>query len=111
MQGGPSTRLGAALRHAASFLFKQPEQKKQILLVTDGAPADIDVRNPQYLRHDTKKAVEELVTRDVRTFCLSLDPRAGDHVSRIFGPKDYMVVDDMNRLPERLTMLYAGLTR
>jgi len=111
MQGGLSTRMGAALRHAASFLLKQPEQKKLILLVTDGEPADIDVRDPQYLRHDTKKAVEELATRGVRTFCLTLDPNADDYVSRIFGPKGFMVVDHVNRLPERLPMLYAGLTR
>ncbi len=111
MQGGLSTRMGAALRHAASFLFKQREQKKLILLVTDGEPADIDVRDPQYLRHDTKKAVEELATRGVRTFCLTLDPNADDYVARIFGQKGYMVVDDVNRLPERLPMLYAGLTR
>jgi len=111
MQGGLSTRMGAALRHAATFLWKQPEQKKLILLVSDGEPADIDVRDPQYLRHDTKKAVEELATRGVRTFCLTLDPNADDYVSRIFGPKGYMVVDHVNRLPERLPMLYAGLTR
>ncbi len=111
MQGGLSTRMGAALRHAASFLLRQPEQKKLILLVTDGEPADIDVRDPQYLRHDTKKAVEELATRGVRSFCLTLDPKADDYVSRIFGPKGYMVVDHVNRLPERLPMLYAGLTR
>jgi nitric oxide reductase NorD protein len=111
MQGGLSTRMGGALRHAASFLLKQPEQKKLILLVSDGEPADIDVRDPQYLRHDTKKAVEELATRGVRTFCLTLDPNADDYVSRIFGQKGYMVVDHVDRLPERLPLLYAGLTR
>lgn len=111
MQGGLSTRMGAALRHAASFLLKQPEQKKLILLVTDGEPADIDVRDPQYLRFDTKKAVEELATRGVHTFCLTLDPNADDYVARIFGSKRYMVVDHVNRLPEQLPMLYAGLTR
>ena len=111
MSGGLSTRMGAALRHAASFLFRQPEQKKLILLVTDGEPADIDVRDPQYLRYDTKKAVEELATRGVKTFCLTLDPNADDYVARIFGQKNFMVVDHVNRLPERLPMLYAGLTR
>ncbi len=111
MQGGLSTRMGAALRHAASFLLRQREQKKLILLVTDGEPADIDVRDPQYLRHDTKKAVEELAARGVRTFCLTLDPKADDYVARLFGPKGYMIVDHVGRLPERLPMLYAGLTR
>ncbi|MHB8453486.1 MAG: VWA domain-containing protein [Acidiferrobacterales bacterium] len=111
MQGGLSTRMGGALRHAATFLHRQPEQKKLILLVTDGEPADIDVRDPQYLRHDTKKAVEELAVRGVRTFCLTLDPNADEYVARIFGSRGYMVADHVNRLPEQLPMLYAGLTR
>ena len=111
MRGGLSTRMGAALRHASTFLLKRPEQKKLVLLLTDGEPADIDVRDPQYLRHDTKKAVEELAQRGVRTFCMTLDPNADDYVARIFGSKSYMVVDHVDRLPERLPQLYAGLTR
>lgn len=111
MRGSLSTRMGAALRHAASFLKRQPQSRKLILLVTDGEPADIDVRDPQYLRHDTKKAVEELATSGIHTFCMSLDPHADDYVSRLFGPKGYMVVEHVQRLPEKLPMLYMGLTR
>ena len=47
----------------------------------------------------------------VRTFCLTLDPKADGYGSRIFESKSFMVVDHVNRLPERLPMLYAGLTR
>jgi len=32
-------------------------------------------------------------------------------VSRIFGARNYMVVDHAERLPEKLPILYAGLTR
>jgi len=32
-------------------------------------------------------------------------------LARIFGPRGYTVVDHVSRLPERLPMLYAGLTR
>lgn len=39
------------------------------------------------------------------------DSIADGRVSRVFGPKGYMVVDHVNRLPERRPMLYAGLTR
>ncbi len=53
---------------------KQPERRKLLLLVTDGEPADIDERDPQHLRHDTKKAVEELYSQGVLTYCLTLDP-------------------------------------
>ncbi|MBP7711799.1 MAG: nitric oxide reductase activation protein NorD [Gammaproteobacteria bacterium] len=111
MQGGLSTRMGAALRHAAGFLRRQRQQKKLLLLVTDGEPADIDVRDPQYLREDTRKAVEELAARGVQTFCLTLDPAADEYVARIFGATRFAVVDRVQRLPERLPALFGQLTR
>lgn len=111
MTGQLSTRMGPAIRHAGEHLRKQPTQKKLLLLITDGEPADIDVRDPQYLRQDAKKAVEEVARHGVYTFAVSLDPNADEYVQRIFGIKDYTVVDRIERLPEKLPLLYAGLTR
>jgi nitric oxide reductase activation protein len=111
MQGQLSTRMGAAIRHAAAALKAQRSAKKLLLVITDGEPADVDVRDPQYLRQDTKKAVEEAGRNGVLTFCMSLDPRADQYVSRIFGARNFMVVDKVERLPEKLPLLYAGLTR
>ncbi len=111
MNGQLSTRMGAAMRHAGSMLQRQPSNKKLLLVVTDGEPADNDVRDPQYLRFDAKKAVEELTRNGIATYCLSLDPRADQYVSRIFGARNYMVVDHVERLPEKLPLLYMGLTR
>ena len=110
MRGGLSTRMGAALRHAGHLLLKQPERRKLILLVTDGEPADIDERDPQHLRHDTKKAVEELYSTGVLTYCLTLDPNADAYVKRIFGENNYTIVDNVDRLPEKLPTLFASLT-
>jgi len=110
MKGGLSTRMGAALRHAGHHLHKQPERRKLVLLVTDGEPADIDERDPQHLRHDTKKAVEELYSTGVLTYCLTLDPNADAYVKRIFGENNYTIVDNVNRLPEKLPTLFASLT-
>ena len=110
MRGGYSTRMGTALRHAGRHLLHQPQKKKLLLLVTDGEPADVDERDPQYLRHDTKKAVEELRTQGVNTFCLTLDPNADRYVERLFGPAGYTIVDRVERLPERLPQLFVELT-
>ncbi|MCU7891599.1 MAG: nitric oxide reductase activation protein NorD [Candidatus Thiodiazotropha sp. (ex Ustalcina ferruginea)] len=110
MKGGLSTRMGAALRHAGWHLTQQNAQKRLVLLVTDGEPADIDERDPQYLRHDAKKAVEELAMQGVYTYCLTLDPNADRYVARIFGEKGYSIVDDVERLPERLPSAFAALT-
>jgi len=110
MRGGLSTRMGAALRHAGQHLLKQPERRKLILLVTDGEPADIDERDPQHLRHDTKKAVEELYGKGILSYCLTLDPNADDYVKRIFGSNNYTIIDNVDRLPEKLPTLFASLT-
>lgn len=111
MTGQLSTRMGVAIRHAGHHLKLQRSAKKLLIVITDGEPADVDVRDPQYLRYDAKKAVEEVAKHGVTTYCMSLDPRADHYVSRIFGQKNYMVVDHVERLPEKLPLLYAGLTR
>ncbi|QKT04220.1 VWA domain-containing protein [Ectothiorhodospiraceae bacterium 2226] len=111
MTGQLSTRMGTAIRHAGTVLRRQPTNKKLLLIVTDGEPADNDVRDPQYLRFDAKRAVEEVAKHGVYTFCMSLDPRADEYVERIFGARHFMVLDHVARLPEKLPMLYAGLTR
>ncbi len=110
MKGGLSTRMGAALRHAGWHLSNQPAQKRLVLLITDGEPADIDERDPQYLRHDAKKAVEDLAMQGVYTYCLTLDPNADRYVARIFGENNYSIVDNVERLPERLPNVFAALT-
>ena len=110
MKGGLSTRMGAAMRHAGWHLTRQPAEKRLVLVITDGEPADIDERDPQYLRHDTKKAAEELRMRGIHSYCLTLDPQADRYVARIFGENQYAIVDHVERLPERLPAVFAALT-
>ena len=110
MEAGYSTRMGAALRHAGHYLSARKADKRILLLLTDGEPADIDVADPELLRADTKKAVEELDTQGINTFCLSLDPKADEYVREIFGNR-WRVLDRIERLPEQLPMLYLSLTK
>lgn len=111
MKASYSTRMGAALRHAGAALRLRPQRKKVIFVITDGEPADNDVRDPQYLRFDAKHAVDDLARDGTTTYALSLDPNADQYVSRIFGAKNFTVLDEVARLPEKLPMLYLGLTR
>ncbi len=110
MTGQLSTRMGTALRHAGGFLQDRRAHKKLILLLTDGEPSDIDVHDAQYLVFDAKKAVEENNRHGIFTYCMSLDPKADRYVSRIFGMRNYMVLDHIRRLPEKLPMLYMRVT-
>ncbi|WP_404379566.1 nitric oxide reductase activation protein NorD [Caenispirillum salinarum] len=111
MRGGLSTRMGAAMRHAGRHLRRRAEKHKLLLVLTDGEPADIDERDPQYLRHDARNAVEDLRAAGIAPYCLSLDPLADQYVARIFGGNAYTVVDHVQRLPEKLPTLFAALTR
>ncbi len=111
IKGGLSTRMGAAIRHAGVDLLTQSSAKRILLILTDGEPADIDVDDPQHLRMDAKKAVEELRSHGIVTFCISLDLHADEYVARIFGKNRFMVIDNIQKLPERLPQLFISLTK
>jgi hypothetical protein len=110
MTGQLSTRMGTALRHAGFHLRYRRAMRKLILLITDGEPHDIDVHDRKYLVFDTKHAVEEQTRFGIATYCISLDSRADEYVQRIFGLRNYLVLDHLRRLPEKLPALYVRLT-
>jgi len=110
MQGGLSTRMGTAVRHAGRQLLQQPARQRLLLIVTDGEPADIDERDPRYLREDCRQAVNELAAQGVHSFCLTLDPGADAYVAHIFGANNYSIVDNVLALPERLPRMFSALT-
>jgi nitric oxide reductase NorD protein len=107
--GRYSTRMGAALRHAIACLAQETNDYRAIVLVTDGAPSDIDVFKRGYLIEDARAAVQEGRRSGVETFCVALDPQADPYVRRIFGWNNYRVVDEPSRLPAQLSMLYSLL--
>ncbi len=110
MEAAYSTRMGAALRHGAHYLAAQKADKKLLLVLTDGRPADVDAEDERLLVEDARRGVLELDRRGIYSHCISLDGRAGEYVSDIFGDR-YSVVDKVERLPERLPALFISLTR
>ncbi|MBU2477669.1 MAG: VWA domain-containing protein [Gammaproteobacteria bacterium] len=111
MRAGLSTRLGAALRHAGDVLSEQPGERRLLLVLTDGQPSDIDVYDARYLIEDARNAVVELRSSGIQTFCMNLDTRGNDYAARIFGPTHYEVLEQVERLPEKLPRLVLALTR
>ncbi len=110
MQAGYSTRMGAALRHAGRYLEPRKEEKKLLLVLTDGSPSDIDVQDPNYLKDDTHIAVNELEAKGITTYCITLDQNADEYVGNIFGRNRYTVIDAVEQLPEKLPKLFMALT-
>jgi hypothetical protein len=108
-QGSLSTRMGAALRHAGLRLFQQRAEKRILLLVTDGEPSDIDVVDRDYLVEDARHAVHYLGMKGVTVFGLTLDKAAGSYMKKIFGARNFTIVDNALSLPVQLTRTLAQI--
>ncbi|MBN2866959.1 MAG: VWA domain-containing protein [Thiotrichales bacterium] len=109
MEASYSTRMGAAMRHAAHYLEAQQAEKKLLLVLTDGEPADVDAKDPKMLIQDTHKAVEELQGKGIYSYCITVDPKADEYVADIFG-NQYTVIDHVEKLPELLPQVFMKLT-
>jgi len=110
MEAGWSTRMGAAMRHAAHYLGARSADKKLMLVLTDGRPSDVDTHDERLLIEDARQAVKELDQEGIFAYCISLDPKADEYVDDIFG-RQYSVIDHVERLPERLPQLFMALTK
>lgn len=57
-----------------------------------------------------KRQLKNCTAPAVLAYCLTLDPNADANVKRIFGEKNYTIVDNVDRSPEKLPTLFASLT-
>lgn len=97
-----STRMGAALRRATTLLAGEHGTRRHLLVVTDGAPSDVDVFDPRYLVEDARMAVLEARRAGVHVQCLTLDANGAATAKRIFGWRDYRVVTHHRALASEL---------
>ena len=105
-----STRMGAAIRHGTHYLDLQKSDKKLMLILTDGEPSDVDVEDPEMLIKDTHKAVQECQQKGMYPYCISLDNKADEYISDVFG-SHYSVIDRIESLPKELPQLFLSLTK
>jgi nitric oxide reductase NorD protein len=104
-----STRMGAALRHAGRDLVACQSYRKLLLLVSDGEPSDIDIADRRYLVEDARRAVLALQHQGVDVFCVGLEAGGDSYLTRIFGRSNVIQLDRIERLPEKLPLLYFRL--
>lgn len=109
LTSGYSTRIGAAMRHASADLKRQSTHRRLLLVVTDGEPFDIDITDKKYLIEDARHVIHDLAQDGIDVFCVGLDSGGDNYLTRIFGRKNVVQIDKLERLPERLPMLYFRL--
>jgi len=103
------TRMGPAIRHAASILSREQARTRLLFILSDGKPNDVDVYEGRYGVEDTRKAVKEAESKGITPFCLTVDTGAGDYLPRLFGRGNYAVVPGVDMLAKKLPELYARI--
>jgi nitric oxide reductase NorD protein len=111
LKPGYYTRIGAAIRHAASGLAVQSQRKKLLIVLTDGKPNDVDHYEGRFAVEDTRKAVQEARGLGTTVFGVTVDTAAQSYFPTLFGRGGYAIVSDIRRLPAALPALYRQLTQ
>lgn len=106
-QAAWSTRLGTALRHACALLAAEPAERRALLVLTDGAPADVDVFDARYLVEDARAAVRDAARLGLPVCGLAVDAGAAAYARRIFGAGNYRIAETPAQLPRQLAALHA----
>src|SRR5262244_1579893 len=105
-----NTRLGAAIRHAASELERQDARTKLLIVLSDGRPYDHDYGDSRYAREDTKMALRQTKIAGITPFCITIDRESEAELKDLYGEVGYTIIDDVMSLPERLPGIYRRLT-
>lgn len=109
-----STRMGPAIRHSTHKLMQSGHAMKVLIVISDGFPQDSDYGpdrgNHEYGVEDTAKAILEAQQKGIETFCITVDRSGHDYLKRMCPDARYLVIEEMEDLPDQLTKVYAALT-
>ena len=104
------TRMAPAIRHM-THLFQDVEAKIRLLiLLTDGKPEDYDDYKGEYAIEDTRHALLEARTAGIHPFCVTVDRRGQEYMGHMCGENQYICIDSIERLPDRMPQIYRSLT-
>ncbi len=104
------TRMGPAIRHAATLLAGAEARVRLLITLTDGKPEDYDDYKGEYAVEDTRHALVEARSMGVTPFSITIDRQAHDYMGHLFGETSFIFIDEVRRLPARLPAIYRTLT-
>ena len=109
-----STRMGPAIRHATSKLQATGSGLRVLMIISDGFPQDSDYGpergDHEYGIQDTAKAIREASAKGIRVFCITVDISGHDYLRRMCDANQYLVIEEINELPNELQRTYTRLT-
>jgi nitric oxide reductase activation protein len=114
MEPKRSTRMGPAIRHTTAKLTNSGNALKVLLMISDGFPQDSDYGpergNHQWGLEDSAKALREAQEKGIETFCVTVDRSGHDYLKTMCPDARYMVIEEIEDLPEALGKVYSALT-
>ena len=104
------TRMGPFIRHATKVLRSIEARTRLLITLSDGKPEDWDAYKGDYGIEDTRKALLEAREQGIHPFCITIDKEAQSYLPHMYGEVNYIFIDDVRKLPNRITEIYRRLT-
>ncbi len=105
-----NTRMGTAIRHAATQ-FKDVTSKIRLLIVLgDGFPNDVDYKQ-KYAMEDTRKAISELRSKNIFVHAITVNITEDPKLDQLYGNIHHNIISEVAQLPDKLLRIYSALTR
>ena len=104
------TRLGPPIRYLTNRLTEVEARTRLLITLSDGKPDDYDGYKGDYGIEDTRQALVEAKRASIRPFCITIDKAEHSYLAHMYGPANYIFIDDLSKLPLRLPEVYRKLT-
>ena len=104
------TRMGVTIRHLTKLLLDIDARTKLLITLSDGKPDDYDGYRGDYGIEDTRQALFEARAAGVHPFCITIDNEARDYLPHMYGAANYTLIDDVRKLPHKVSDIYRRLT-
>ena len=104
------TRMGFAIRHLTKILNEVDARTRILITLSDGKPDDYDNYRGDYGIEDTRRALIEARREGIHPYCITIDEQARDYLPHMYGPAAFTVIDQVDRLPLKVSDIYRRLT-
>jgi nitric oxide reductase NorD protein len=104
------TRMGVTIRHLTKLLHEVEARTKLLITLSDGKPDDYDGYRGDYGIEDTRQALIEARRSGIHPFCITIDSEARDYLPHMYGAVNWTLVEDVKKLPLKVSDIYRRLT-
>ncbi len=104
------TRMGVVIRHLTRLLCGVEARTRLLVTLSDGKPDDYDGYRSEYGIEDTRQALIEAKHEGIHPCCITIDTEARDYLPIMCGPANYVLVDEVRKLPLKVSDIYRRLT-